>query len=128
MNKKNIIIRIVAAVAFVVGLMTTITGTRALTGSFDPGYTSFPLLIGYNVFMGIVSVVAAYFIWSKHKLALLFSGIITTGHIAVLISLLTIFTDIIAHQSVKAMIFRSVIWITIFLFVRKVANCPSQSE
>ncbi len=128
MNKKNIITRIVAGVAFVVGLMTTITGTRALTGSFDPGYTSFPILIGYNVFMGIVSVVTAYFIWSKHKLALLFSGIITAGHIAVLISLLTVFNDIIAHQSIKAMIVRTVIWVAIFLFVRKVSNCPAKPE
>lgn len=128
MNKKIIIPRIVAVVAFVVGLMTTITGTRALTGSFDPGYTSFPLLIGYNVFMGLVSIIAAYFIWTKHKLALVFSGIIAGGHILVLLSLLTVFNDIIAHQSIKAMVFRSVIWIAIFLFVRKVTNCPAKVE
>jgi len=128
MNKKIIITRIVAVVAFVVGLMTTITGTRALTGFFDPGYTSFPLLIGYNVFMGLVSVVTAYFIWTKHKLAVGISGLIAGGHILVLLSLLTIFNDVIAHQSVKAMIFRSVIWIAIFLFVRKVSNCPPKPE
>ena len=119
MNKKNIILRIVAFVAFSVGLMTTITGTRALTGSFDPGYQTFTLLIGYNVLMGLVSMLAAYYIWTKHKLAKGISGLISAGHILVLISLLTIFSDIIAHQSIKAMIFRSVIWLVIFLSVRK---------
>ena len=128
MNKKIIIPRIVAILAFIVGLMTTITGTRALTGSFDPVYTSFSMLISYNVFMGIISVVAAYFIWNKHKIAVGISGLIAGGHIFVLLSLLTVFNDIIAHQSVKAMIFRSVIWIAIFLFVRKVSNCPSKPE
>ena len=119
--------RICAIVAFIVGLMTTISGTRALTGSFDPGYSTFTLLIGYNVLMGIVSLMAAYFIWTKHKLVIGFSGLIASGHILVLLSLLTIFSDVVAHQSIKAMIFRSVIWIVIFLFIRKVSNYPSKT-
>ncbi len=125
---KKIIIRIVAVAAFIMGLMPTITGTRALTGSFNPGYTTFPLLISYNIFMGLVSIAAAYFIWKKHKLAIGISGLIAGGHILVLLSLLTVFNDIIAHQSIKAMIVRSIIWIAIFLFVRKVTNCPAKAE
>ena len=128
MNKKIIIPRVVAVAAFIIGLMPIITGTRVLTGSFDPGYTAFPLLISYNIFMGLVSVAAAYFIWNKHKLAVSIAGLIAGGHILVLISLLTVFNDIIAHQSIKAMIVRSVIWIVIFLFVRKVTNCPTEPE
>ena len=128
MNKKIIIPRIVAAAAFIFGLMPVITGTRALSGSFDPGYTVFPLLIGYNIFMGFVSIAAAYFIWTKHKLAVGISGLTAGGHIVVLLSLLTVFNDIIAPQSIKAMIVRSVIWIVIFLFVRKVSNCPAKAE
>ena len=116
---KDILIKIVAAIAFIVGLMTTITGTRALAGLFDPGYTTFTQLLVYNVSMGVVSVVAAFFIWIKHRWAIGLSGLITVGHILVLLFLITVFNDIIATQSIKAMIFRSVIWIVIFLFVRK---------
>lgn len=117
MNK--IISRIVAAVAVLLGSMSVVTGTRVLNGWFDPGYTTFPLLIVYNIFIGLVSLVAGWLIWIKHSRALLLPAIITTGHIMVLLSLLTIFSDVVAHQSIKAMIFRSVVWVVIFLFVQK---------
>ena len=116
---NTILIKITAIVVSLIGLITVITGTRALSGSFNPGYTTFPLLIGYNVFMGLVSIAAGYLIWTKHKLALLVSAIITTGHITVLLSLITVFSGLIAQQSVKAMIFRSVIWLVIFIIVRE---------
>jgi hypothetical protein len=116
-SMKNIILKIAAAIATLLGIMSVITGIRALTGSFDPGYESFSVLISYNVLMGIISVIAGYFIWKNHKQALLLSAIITIGHIAVLLSLVTIFSNIIANQSVEAMIFRSVVWVLIFVTV-----------
>ncbi len=122
---KNNWDKFIAGIAVIMGLLPVITGTRVLSGSFDPGYTSFPLLIGYNIFMGLVSMVAGYLIWTRHKQALLISGIIASGHILVLLSLLTIFNDVIATQSIKAMIFRSVVWVVIFLFVRKFSALTS---
>ncbi len=115
---KNILIKIAAVVALILGLMATIVGTRVLTGSFDPGYNTFVWLISYNVIMGVVSIFAGYLIWNEKSKALLVSGIITIGHISVLISLFTIFSSVIADQSINAMIFRSVVWLAIFLIVR----------
>ena len=110
-------LKIAAGAAILIGSMSVVTGTRALTGTFNPGYTTFTALISYNVLMGLVSIVAGYLIWKNHKRALSLSGFITIGHIAVLLSLITVFNDIVAQQSVKAMIFRSVIWVVIIITV-----------
>ena len=119
---KNIFIKVAAGVAFLIGLMAAITGTRVLTGSFDPGYSVLTWLVIYNVSMGIVSILAGVLIWKEKANAQVLSGIITIGHISVLISLLTIFSSVAATSSIKAMIFRSVIWIVIFLVVRKFSS------
>ena len=113
---KNILLKIAAAVALIIGLMAAITGTRVLTGSFIPDYNVLPWLVYYNVFMGLASIFTGILIWKKHSKALTFTIGITAGHISVLLSLLTIFNSIVAHHSINAMIFRSSIWL-ILLFV-----------
>ena len=117
---KNILEKIVAGLAFLLGLMAVITGTRVLLGAFIPDYTVLPVLVIYNVLAGIVSIIAGILIWKKHQLAVLLSGIIAASHIGVLISLLTIFNTIVAQASIKTMIVRSVVWIIFFLIVKKV--------
>jgi len=114
---KITIRKIVAGIAILLGLTSVVVGTRVLMGWFDPGYVTFPLLIIYNVIMGLVSILAGIFIWKNHKSAFEISGLITIGHIAVLVSLVTVFGNIIALQSIHAMIFRSVIWILILLTI-----------
>ncbi len=114
---KNTIRKIAAGLAMLIGLMSAITGSRALLGLFDPGYQTFPILILYNILMGLVSILAAWLIWKNHKQAFTLSAMITSGHILVLISLITVFRDIIAIQSIHAMIFRSVLWILILLML-----------
>ncbi len=116
---KNILLKIAAAVALILGLMGVITGTRVLAGYFDPGYHILPWLVYYNVFTGLVSLFAGILIWKENAKALLFSGIITAGHISVLLSLRIIFDSVVATQSIKAMVFRSTIWIILFFVVWK---------
>ena len=116
---KNILIKIVAGAALLLGLMAVFTGTRVLTGYFDPGYNILPWLVYYNVFMGLVSLFAGLLIWKENAKALLLSGIITVGHISVLLSLLTFFNSVVATQSIKAMIFRSSVWLIIIFVVWK---------
>ena len=113
----NIVSKIAAILAIIIGLMTVNTGTRVLIGSFDPGYNTFIELIVYNVLMGILSVFSGWFIWKGNKIALSLSAIITIGHTAVLVSLITLFVDIVALQSIKAMTFRVVVWLIIFTIV-----------
>ena len=116
---KNIIEKIAAVIAFFIGLIAVIAGTRVLLGFSVPGYTVLPMLVSYNVFAGLVSIIAGILIWKRHRLAVLLSGIIAGGHIGVLISLLTIFNTIVAQASIKTMIIRSVVWIILFLIVKK---------
>ncbi|HID39623.1 MAG TPA: hypothetical protein EYP36_08935, partial [Calditrichaeota bacterium] len=116
---KKIFLKMAAVLAAILGIMALFTGTRVLTGSFVPGYNVLQPLVIYNVTMGAVSVLTGILIWKSHRLAVLLSGIITIAHIVVLISLLTIFADIVARQSIMAMLFRSVIWVGIFSIVKK---------
>jgi len=116
---KNILLKIAGAVALLIGLMAVITGTRVLTGYFVPDHNVLLLLVYYNVFMGFASIITGILIWIKYSKALAFTIGIAVGHISVLLSLLILFNSVVADQSIKAMIFRSVIWIVIFIIVRK---------
>ena len=116
---KSILLKVVAAIALLIGLMAVITGTRVLTGYLIPDYNVLPLLVYYNVFMGFASIFTGILIWIKYSKALAFTVGIAVGHISVLLSLLTLFNSVVADQSIKAMIFRSIIWIVIFIILRK---------
>ncbi len=107
----KIIIRIIAVLASIIGIMAAITGSRVLLGSFDPGYQYFTTLIVYNVIMGLVSLLAGVLIWKRNSKALLIASFITGAHIIVFLLLKTVFSDVISDHSVNAMTFRSVAWI-----------------
>ena len=113
----KIVIRIIAILAAIIGLMAVITGLRVLGGLFDPGYQYFTTLVTYNVIMGAVSVIAGTLIWQRNSKAILYSGIIAILHILVLLSLITIFNDIISDHSIGAMTFRSIAWIVFTVIV-----------
>ena len=115
----KIIIRIIAVLAVLIGITAVITGLRVIGGFFDPGYQYYLTLVSYNVIMGAISVMAGIFIWMKNKYALKYSIIIMVSHIIVLLSLVTIFNDIISAHSIGAMTFRSVAWIIFTLIVWK---------
>jgi len=115
----KIVIKVIAVLAVIIGLLAAITGTRVLLGLFDPGYQYFTLLISYNIVMGLVSIAAGIFIWQRSSRALVLSYIITGFHVMVLLLLITIFRDIISIHSIGAMTFRSVVWIIISLIVWK---------
>lgn len=111
MNKIGL--KITASIAILIGVISFVTGSRVLIGSFDPGNTTFRVLIYYNVIMGLISILAGYLIWKNHKNALSLSCFITIGHLVVLLLLKIVFNDVIAQESVMAMLFRSSIWVVI---------------
>ncbi len=115
----NTATKITATFAALSGLLTIVAGTRAISGSFDPGYATFPTLIIYNLALGAAAIAAGVLIWERHRGALFTSGVIATSHIIVLLLLLTVFRDIIASQSINAMTFRVGLWLIIsFLFFK----------
>lgn len=116
---KKYATKIAASVALVIGLMAIIAGTRVLTGLIVPAYTVLPWLVYYNVFMGVVSLIAGLLIWKEHGFAFRLSSLIASAHILVLSLLLIIFNTVVAPGSIKAMIFRSVVWVIIFIVVQR---------
>ena len=115
----KIVIRIVALLAAIIGIMAVVTGSRVLLGLLDPGYQYYTTLIVYNVIMGAVSVIAGVIIWQRNNKALLFASIITSFHIIILLLLLTLFSDIISNHSINAMTFRSAAWVIFSIIIWK---------
>lgn len=112
--------KIVSVLAIIIGAMAIITGLRVIGGFYDPGYQYFLTLVSYNVIMGAVSVITGIYIWQRNKHAFLFAKIITLFHTLVLLSLVTIFRDVISDNSIIAMIIRSITWIIITLIIWKI--------
>ncbi|MCK5456359.1 MAG: hypothetical protein KAI45_04475, partial [Melioribacteraceae bacterium] len=101
----------VAVAAAIMGIMAVVTGSRVLLGFFDPDYQYFTALIGYNVIIGVVSVMAGILIWQRNSKALIFAYFITVAHVIVFLLLKTAFSDVISDHSVNAMTVRSIAWI-----------------
>ena len=115
----KIVIKIVAVLATLIGIMAVITGSRVLLGLFVPDYQYFTSLVSYNVIIGAVSIIAGILIWQRNSIVLFFAYFITGAHIIVFLLLKTVFSDIISDHSVNAMTFRSVIWVIITMTIWK---------
>ncbi len=120
---KNIVyIKIAAVVAAGIGLMAIVIGSKVLMGVFTPDYHIIPWLVKYNVIMGIISIIAGVVIWLNHRFCVKLTAFVALTHISVLILLLTVFVSVVADHSIKAMIFRSVTWVVLFVIVLRKTN------
>ena len=112
----KIIQRVFAFIAVLFGIATIIAGTRVLTGS-DPGYIVFLPLLVYNTAMGIAYVAAGVIAWrsldqGKYAAATIFVlNFIVLGTISYLYAT----GSAVAINSVRAMTFRTVVWLALFL-------------
>jgi hypothetical protein len=111
----KILLRIVAVLAAILGLLPVITGSRVLLGLFDPGYQYFTILVGYNILAGIAAIFAAVLIWKGDSKALIAAYSLLGAHVIVWVLLKTVYSDIISFHSVNAMSFRVVSWIVFSL-------------
>src|SRR5512139_2964794 len=105
--------------AFTIGVMSILGGGLALRG-WDPGYSVLPWLPAYNLILGVLTLVPAVMIWIDHRHAMAAAIIMTSIHATILLLLLTLFRDAVAAESIRAMLFRLVIWMVILglLFAR----------
>ena len=60
--------KIAAILAFFIGLMSIIAGSKVLLAIDTKNYNVLNWLVSYNVLFGFLSIVTAYFIWSKNVL------------------------------------------------------------
>lgn len=104
--------QIASILAFLVGIMSIVTGGKAMQG-WNPGYSVLSWLPVYNFVMGILTLIPAVLLWLNHRYALA-TSITTLGiHALVLLLLLSAFHGEVAFQSIAAMIFRLTVWIAI---------------
>ena len=106
--------KIAAFLALFIGLMSVFAGSKVLLGIDTKDYTILTWLVSYNVIFGIISIFTAYLIWrdnEKSKSLILF---ILAMHFIVFIYL-KFLSNTVASESVKAMIFRTSIWIFIVI-------------
>lgn len=111
----NILKKIAGFLALFIGLMSVFSGSKVLFGIDTKDYDVLTWLVVYNVIFGLISIFTAYLIWrdnEKSKSLILF---ILAMHFIVLVYL-KFFSETVALESVKAMIFRTSIWVLIAIF------------
>ncbi len=98
------------------GIATIIAGSRVLTGS-DPGYIVFRPLLIYNTAMGIAYAAAGVIAWRNIDRGKYAAATIFVFNLLVLGLILYVYAagDAVAIESVRAMIFRTVAWLVLFL-------------
>ena len=105
-----------AIAAALFGIATIITGSRVLAGA-DPGYVVFRPLLIYNTAMGIAYVAAGVIAWrnldrARHAAAAIFVlNFLVLGAIGYLHAM----GGAVAVESVRAMTFRTVVWLVMFI-------------
>ena len=118
---KSILNKIASVLPFVIGVMAMYAGGQVLVGIL-PDYYMIDWLPVYNFVMGIASAFfTAIVIWKNSRLALP-AAIGTFGlHAVVLVILQTTYREVVAPDSVRAMIVRLVVWAIILtlLFIQQ---------
>lgn len=112
----KVIQRILASVAVLFGIATLVAGSGVIAGA-DPGYLVFRPLLFYNTTMGVAYVATGVMAWknltpAKSAAAAIFMlNLLVLGAVGYLYTL----ENVVAIDSVRAMILRTVVWLILFL-------------
>jgi len=117
--------KIASVLAFVIGLMSIIAGSKVLLEIDSKDYTVLNWLVIYNVIFGFISIIAAFIIWQKYRLTKTAIVVVLASHLLMLLYLI-IFNENIASDSINAMTFRIGIWSIIALIIT--LNSKTQSK
>ncbi|MEP1093863.1 MAG: hypothetical protein ABJG78_02070 [Cyclobacteriaceae bacterium] len=98
--------------ALIIGLMSVFAGSKVLLGIDVKEYNVLDWLVYYNVAFGVISIFTAYFIWQGIAKGKSLSLFILSMHFVVFLYL-KFLSDTAAPESIKAMIFRTSIWVVI---------------
>lgn len=112
--KHKFLYTIAALLALFIGAMSVFAGTSVLLGTTTKDYNVLQWLVIYNVVVGIISIIVTFLIWKdiqiSKKLILLILGL----HFSMFIYL-NFLSATVAIESVKAMLFRTIIWTVIVI-------------
>jgi hypothetical protein len=110
----NIFNKIAAVLALFLGLMSVLAGSMVLLGIDTKEYNILTWLVSYNVIFGVISIFAAYLIWRENKKSKYLNLFILAMHFMIFF-ILRFFSSNVASESIKAMVFRTSIWVLIIL-------------
>ena len=116
---KNLRYKIAAALAFFIGAMSAIVGSRALLGLYVPDYPILQWMLVYNVAAGVLSIIVSILTWPKHDQTMRALSLIAASHTIILALLITVFREVAAFECLRAMMFRIVIWTVIIILTFK---------
>lgn len=107
---KTTLNKIASVLAFIIGAMAIFAGGKVLLGN-DPGYYVVNWLPLYNYTTGILTVfITAVLIWSNSRFAMP-AALGTFGlHTLVMIILQTMYSGVVAPDSIRAMTVRMIAW------------------
>jgi len=106
--------KIASILALFIGFMSVFAGSKVLLGVDTKGYTVLNWLVLYNVIFGAISIIAAFLIWKNNLLSKKIVLFIVAAHTCMALYLY-FFNEFVALESIKAMGFRTSIWIVILL-------------
>lgn len=120
--------KLAAIIAAIIGSMAIFAGGKVLLGS-DPGYYVINWVPVYNYTAGLLTVfITSILIWRGSKLALPLAIATFSAHGFVMLALQTAFRDVVASESIKAMIVRLSVWsiILVLMLVQRVRSTTGQ--
>ncbi|MFU8859458.1 MAG: hypothetical protein ACNA8K_03445 [Cyclonatronaceae bacterium] len=112
----RIVRTIVITVAVLFGTFTLFAGAQVLLG-YDPGYQVFRPLLFFNTAMGLVYLAAGVAVWRSDNAGRNAAAAVFLLNLLVLIGILVIYRSDggVAVDSLRAMTFRTVVWLVLFL-------------
>lgn len=113
---NTLLTKLPSLLAFLVGGMSILAGGMVMRG-WRPGYSVLSWLPVYNFTFGLLTLIPAYLLWTNNRFALVVSIATFALHAIVLLILLTLFRGQVATQSIGAMSFRVIVWITILVLL-----------
>jgi hypothetical protein len=105
--------KIAAVIAFIIGAMAVFAGGQVVLGKVMDYYVIDWLPI-YNIIAGLISLlITALLIWKDSKYAMPVAIGTLAIHGVVMLILQVAYSDVVAPDSIKAMIVRMVVWVIV---------------
>lgn len=123
------VITFAAAIAVIFGVVTVFAGSRVLLGA-DPGYVVFRPLLLFNTAMGFAYVAVGVLAWRGSRLAARGAALVALLNLAVLVGIALLYADggAVATASLRAMAFRTVVWVVLFLVLLRAGRQASSAS
>ncbi len=106
--------RIAAVLAFIIGGMAVFAGTKVVILHIPVDYYVIDWLPVYNLLMGVITVgITAVLLWKDARGGFTLAILTLMAHATVLVVLRTVYREVVAPDSIRAMTIRVSAWIII---------------